>query len=59
MGERHPRDVLSLVLGLLLVVAGGLFLLVDAGGAELDARWVAPLVLVGVGGAGLLASRRR
>lgn len=59
MGDRHAPDVLSLLLGLLLVAAGGLFLLVDTTGADVDATWAAPAVLIGIGATGLLASLRR
>jgi hypothetical protein len=56
---RHRRDTTSLVLGLLLIAAAGLFLLDDLSDASLDARWVAPVVLVVVGLGGLLSAVRR
>ncbi len=50
-GARHDRDVLSLMGGLLLVLLAALFLLDDATGTSVDARWVAPALLVVVGAA--------
>ena len=55
---RHPRDVVSLVLGLLLLLAGGLFLLDDLGGGSVDLHWVGPVALGAVGALGLAASVR-
>ncbi len=55
---RHPRDVVSLVFGLLLLLAGGLFLLDDLGGGSVDLRWVGPVALGAVGALGLAASVR-
>jgi len=56
--EAHDRDAVSLMGGLLLVLVAGLFLLHDLTAVDLDARWVAPAVLITVGGAGVLASLR-
>ncbi len=56
---RHDRDVVSLMGGLLLALIGGLFLLDDLTAVRIDDRWVAPLVLLVVGGLGLLAGVRR
>jgi len=55
---RHEVDVVSLVSGLLIVLLAGLFLLNDLTTVSVDARWVGPLVLLGVGAAGLVASLR-
>ena len=55
---RHERDTVSLMAGLLLVLGAGLFLLGDLTGVDLDGRWVAPLVLIVVGGVGLLSTLR-
>jgi hypothetical protein len=52
---RHPRDPISLVLGLLLIAVAGIYLL----DAHLDLRWVGPAALIAVGLVGLLASTRR
>ena len=56
---RHSRDVVSLVLGLLLLLAGGLFLLDDLAAHSVDLRWVGPAALGAVGALGLVASLRR
>jgi hypothetical protein len=56
---KHSRDVVSLVMGLLFMAAAGLFLLSDLSDAQVDLRWVAPTVLIGVGILGLAASIRR
>ena len=56
--SRHERDAVSLMAGLLLVLVGGLYLLTDLTTLDLDARWVAPLVLIAVGVAGLASSVR-
>ena len=56
---RHERDALSLMSGLLLVLVAGLFLLSDLTAVDLDGRWVAPAVLLGVGVAGLVSSLAR
>lgn len=54
----HPRDTTSLILGLLLLAAGALFLVADTTDADLDGRWVAPVVLVVIGLAGLASALR-
>ena len=56
--ERHERDAVSLMAGLLMVLGAGLFLLGDLTGLDLDGRWVAPVVLIAVGGTGLLSILR-
>jgi hypothetical protein len=56
--QRHERDAVSLMAGVLLVLGAGLFLLGDLTALELDGRWVAPLVLIVVGGVGLLSTLR-
>jgi hypothetical protein len=56
---RHRRDVVSLVMGLLLLAVAGLFLLVDLADRAPDMRWAGPLVLIGIGVVGLAASVRR
>jgi hypothetical protein len=57
--NRHPRDAVSLILGLLLMAIAGVFLLTDATDVNLDARWVWPAVFIGIGMIGLAASVRR
>lgn len=54
---RHPRDVTSLVLGLLLLTIAGTYLLNDVSGS--DVRWVGPAALIAIGVLGLVASVRR
>jgi hypothetical protein len=56
---RHARDAVSLVTGLLLMAVAGWFLLTDLTDADVDLRWTAPAVLIGVGLLGLAASVRR
>ena len=56
--SRHDRDVLSLMTGLLLVLVAALFLVVDATDLSVQARWVAPALLLVVGGVGLAATLR-
>ena len=57
--ERHPRDAVSLVLGLLLAVGALMFLVTDVTGHGFDLRWVVPVALIAIGGLGLTASLRR
>jgi hypothetical protein len=57
--ERHRLDPLSLVAGLMFAVLGVLFLLDNAGSLTVQPRWVWPILLIGLGVAGLLASRPR
>ena len=57
--ERHPRDAFSLVLGLLIVAGALMFLITDGTGHSFDLRWVGPMALILIGGAGLTASLRR
>jgi hypothetical protein len=57
--QRHDRDAVSLMGGLLTVLVAGLFLLVDLTDVDMDARWVGPAVLIAVGVAGLLSTLRR
>ena len=57
--ERHPRDAVSLVLGLLVTVGALMFLITDVTGHAFDLRWVAPAALITIGVLGLTASLRR
>jgi hypothetical protein len=57
--SRHPADAFSLVMGLLFMALGGLYLVHDLSGPDVDLRWVGPAALVGIGIAGLTASVRR
>lgn len=56
---RHPRDLVSLVFGLLLLAAAGLFLVSDLAHVALDLRWTGPGALIAAGVGGLVASSRR
>ena len=57
--RKHPSDVVSLVMGLLLMAVATLFLLTDWSNAEIDVRWAAPALLIGIGLIGLTGSVRR
>jgi len=50
--------VVSLMAGLLLVLTAGLFLVTDLTDLSVDGRWAGPVVLIGVGVVGLLATLR-
>jgi hypothetical protein len=54
--KRHELDLTSLVAGVIFVAVGGTFLLDLLVDMALDPRWLAPLVLIGVGLAGLLSA---
>ena len=56
--ERHDRDAVSLMGGLLIVLVAGLFLLTDLTDLSLEGRWAGPVLLLAVGAAGLLATLR-
>ncbi|MBV8980748.1 MAG: hypothetical protein JO086_07595 [Acidimicrobiia bacterium] len=47
----------ALVAGGLFIVLGVLFLVDHAGGLDLDVRWIWPVLLIGLGVAGLVRSR--
>ena len=47
----------ALVAGGLFIALGVLFLIDRAGGIDLNVRWVWPVLLIGLGIAGLLRSR--
>ena len=53
--ERHEFDQTSFVAGLVFAALGSLFLLDAAGGVDVDLRWLAPLVLIGLGVGGLIS----
>ena len=57
--QRHDLDVLALVGGLLFGGLGVLFALDAADSVDVQARWVWPILLIGLGIGGLLASRPR
>ncbi|MCW2666187.1 MAG: hypothetical protein JWN57_1149 [Frankiales bacterium] len=57
--ELHEVDPVSLVLGLVLLLVGGGYLLRDALGLGFDVTAVGAVVLVLLGAAGLLLTLRR
>jgi hypothetical protein len=57
--QRHELDPLSLVGGLLFAALGLLFLFDAVGTLTVQARWVWPILLIGLGVAGLVSSRPR
>jgi hypothetical protein len=60
--RRHDTDLTALVAGLTFCGIAVAYLLGEAVGRSLDLRWVVPILLIGLGVAGLsgtvLASRR-
>ena len=58
VGRARSFDVVSLVLGLLLLSGAGLFLVRDLTDADVDLRWAGPVALVVAGVAGLLTALR-
>lgn len=56
--ERHERDAVSLMGGLLILLIAALFLVSDLTDLSLEGRWTAPVVLLSVGLAGLLGTLR-
>ena len=57
--QRHDTDLLSLVAGLLFSLLGLAFLLDEGDVLTVSPEWVVPTILIGVGVAGVLASRPR
>lgn len=57
--QRHDVDLFSLVAGVVFLLIAVGHLLDVAGGVDLDGRWVAPVVLLGLGLAGLAGVLRR
>jgi LiaI-LiaF-like transmembrane region len=49
----------AIVAGILFIALGVLFLVDRVGGVDLDVRWVWPVLLIGLGVAGLARSRPR
>lgn len=56
--ERHDLDLTSLVAGLVFVALGIVLAVDGADWADLDLRWMAPVLLLGLGAAGLAAALR-
>ncbi|HUF31983.1 MAG TPA: hypothetical protein VMN58_02095 [Acidimicrobiales bacterium] len=57
--RRHELEPVPLTAGIVLVLLGSLFALEGAGWTELNLRWLGPLVLLGLGLAGLAISLLR
>jgi hypothetical protein len=57
--SRHDADLTSLIAGLVFVAIGVAYLLNAMDVVEVDAKWVVPLALVGLGLAGLAGSLTR
>lgn len=54
--QARPRDLVSLVFGLLFAGLAGSYFVADLTDLQLELRWVAPAVLITGGLLGLLAS---
>lgn len=54
--KRHDPDYFSLAAGLVFTVLGIVFAISAATGWAIDGRWIAPTVLVFLGGGGVAAS---
>ncbi len=54
--RKHPLDVFSLLAGLIVLGFAVAYLIGAYSGYRLDERAVLPLLLVGLGGAGLIAA---
>jgi hypothetical protein len=57
--RRHETDVLSLVAGLLFIALAAIFVLAESGSLDLEPRFIWPVLLIGLGVAGLAGSRGR
>jgi len=55
--RRQEPNPGALVAGALFIALGVLFLLDHAGSIDLDVRWIWPVLLIGLGVAGLVRSR--
>ena len=57
--NRRELNPSSIVAGLVFVGIGTAFLIARAGGLDIDPQWVWPVLLIGLGLAGLVRSRPR
>ena len=57
--HRRELNPASIVAGLVFVGIGTAYLVARAGGVDIDAQWVWPVLLIGLGIAGLVRSRPR
>jgi hypothetical protein len=53
--KRHDLDLTSLVAGVVFLAVGAAFLLDLLVDTSISPRWIAPLVLIGLGAAGLMS----
>lgn len=56
--RRHDLDLLSLITGVVFLLVATSHLLGAVAGTDLDLAWLAPVVLVGLGVAGLAGALR-
>ncbi|MGB8020800.1 MAG: hypothetical protein WCF04_06185 [Candidatus Nanopelagicales bacterium] len=54
--KQHETDYFSLAAGLLFTVLGVLFTISAATDWIIDGRWIAPIILIALGGGGVAAS---
>jgi hypothetical protein len=54
--KRHDVDPTSLVAGFVFVIIGAIYLVAALTDSDLDARWLLPVLLIGLGIAGLAGS---
>jgi hypothetical protein len=53
---RHPLDAVSLVAGLVFTAVAAAYLIAAHTAMDIDARWVLPLALIGLGLGGVVGS---
>ncbi len=53
--KRHDLDLTSLVAGAVFLAVGAAFLVDLLAGVGVSPRWITPLVLIGIGAAGLMS----
>jgi hypothetical protein len=53
---RHPLDAVSLVAGLVFAGVAAVYLIAAHSALDVDARWVLPLALIGLGLGGVVGS---
>jgi hypothetical protein len=53
---RHPLDAVSLVAGLVFTAVAAAYLIAAHSAVDIDARWVLPLALIGLGLGGVVGS---
>ena len=53
---RHPLDAVSLVAGLVFTAVATAYLIAAHSSTDIDARWVLPLALIGLGIGGVVGS---